>query len=69
MCNVSVKIAWGCPRATRTFMPQAVLSNGLPSAKADILGRYPKIFLGVRKSASYEVSVLANLKNYYREES
>ena len=59
--NVAVKLTWGCPRATRTFLLQAVLSCGLPSAKAEILGRYPKFFLGLRKSASYEVRVLANL--------
>ena len=59
--NVAIKLTWGCPRATRTFLLQNVLSNGLPSARADILGRYPKFFQGLRSSASYEVRVLANL--------
>ena len=35
--NVAVKLTWGCPRATRTFLLQSVLSSGLPSAKADLL--------------------------------
>ena len=59
--NVAVKLTWGCPRATRTFLLQKVLSSGFSSARADILGRYQMFFLGLRKSASYEVKVLANL--------
>ena len=59
--NTAVKLAWECPRETKTFLLQNVLSSDMTSARTDILGRYPKFFLSLRKSACYEVRVLAYL--------
>ena len=63
--NVAIKLTRGCFRATRTFLLQAVLSSGLASARADILGRYLIFYQGLRSSASYEVRVLPNLTSKY----
>ena len=59
--TVAVRLAWSVPRATRTYLVQQVLSAGLTSAKVDILARYRNFFLGLRKSPSYEVAVMANM--------
>jgi hypothetical protein len=59
--GTTVRLTWDCPRETRTFLVQQVLSCGFRSARTDILARYSKFFLGLRASASREVSVLANL--------
>jgi hypothetical protein len=59
--DLAVKLAWGCPRGTRTFLLQQVLSCGMTSARTDILGRYGKFFSGLRTSVSMEVRVLSNL--------
>ena len=59
--NTAVKLTWDCPRETKTFLVQTVLSSGMSSARTDILGRYPKFFYSLKKSACYEVRVLANL--------
>ena len=59
--NTAVKLTWDCPRETRTFLLQNVLSSDMTSAKTDILGRYSKFFFSLKKSACYEVRVLANL--------
>ena len=59
--DVAVKLTWGCPRWTRTFLLQQVLSKGTFTAHTDILGRYVKFFRGLRTSISKEVRVLSNL--------
>ena len=59
--NTAVKLTWDCPRETKTFLVQTVLSSGMSSARTDILGRYQKFFFSLKKSACYEVRVLANL--------
>ena len=59
--NTAVKLAWSCPRDTRTYLTQEVLSCGLDTARCDILTRYAKFFRSLRLSPSNEVSVLANL--------
>ena len=59
--STAVKLAWDCPRGTRTFQLQSVLSRGMSSARTDILARYPKFFLSLKKNACYEVRILANL--------
>ena len=38
--NTAVKLAWDCPRQTRTFLVQQVLSCGISSARTDILARF-----------------------------
>ena len=59
--SVAVRLSWSCPRDTRTYLMQQVLSSGLDSAKTDILVRYSKFFRSLRCSPSREVRVLANL--------
>ena len=59
--NTAVKLAWSCPRETRTYLTQEVLYCGLDSARCDIISRYAKFFSSLRKSPSKEIVVLANL--------
>ena len=60
-CTMCGMYLWSCPRASRIFLIQAVLSSDQPSDTADILESYPKIFLKPWKSSSNEVRVHANL--------
>ena len=57
--DYTVKLVWGCPAWTRTYILQQLLSCGHTSAKVDILSRYVKFFHSLRKSASHEVQVLS----------
>ena len=59
--NTAIKLAWDCPRDTRTYLTQQVLSCGLDSAKCDIWTRYAKFLKSLRGSPSKEVAVLARL--------
>ena len=59
--TTAIKLAWGCPRGTRTYLVQQVLACGAISAETDIMARYCKFFQGLRQSPSTEVSILANL--------
>ena len=59
--NTAIKLAWDCPRDTRKYLVQQVLSPGLSSARTDILVRYAKFFTSLRRSTSREVAMLANL--------
>ena len=52
---------WDCPRETRTYLVQQVLSCGLTTAKTDVLLRYSKFFQSLRSSTSKEVATMANL--------
>ena len=59
--NTAIKLVWDCPRDTRTYLLQQVLSPGLDSARTDILVRYASFFRNLRKSTSKEVAMLSNL--------
>ena len=59
--NTTVKLAWGCPQWTRTYLVQQVLCCGHTSARVEILSRYVKFFHSLRNSASKEVQVMARL--------
>ena len=59
--NTAIKLAWDCPRDTRTYLLQQVLSSGMESAKTSILVRYATFFKNLRNSTSKEVAMLANL--------
>ena len=59
--DTTVKLTWSCPRWTRTFLLQQVLSCGMTSARTDILGRYVKFLMGLRSSLCQEVRVLFNI--------
>ena len=56
-----MKLAWSCPRWTRTFLLQEVLTGAYTSARTDILGRYGKFVKGLKSSVSQEVRILFNL--------
>ena len=58
---MAMKLTWDCPRETRNYLVQQVLSCGMTSARSDIMTRYTKFFKGLRTSTSKEVSTLANL--------
>ena len=59
--DTAVKLTWSCPRWTRTYLLQQVLSCGEISARTEILSRYSKFCKGLRASVSPEVRVLFNL--------
>ena len=59
--NTAVKLTWSCPRDTRSYLVQEVLSCGLDSAQCDILTRYAKFFNSLRTSPSIEVATVANI--------
>ena len=48
------------PRATKSFLAKAVLSQDTTSARVDILAKYAGFFRGLRASPSHEVSFMAN---------
>ena len=59
--NTAVKLAWGCPKQTRTYILQQMLCCGFSSARVDILSRYVKFFHSLRNSACYKVRVMSRL--------
>ena len=56
-----VRLTWGLPRATRSYLVQKVLDSGLTSARVDILARFAGFFRSLRNSPSYDVAVMARL--------
>ena len=63
--STCVKLAWGVPRATHTYLVDNLLSGGIPSIRASVLSRYCKFFNSVKTSPSLEVRVVANLAAAY----
>ena len=59
--TTTIKLTWNCPRATRTYLVQNVLSCGYISAKCEILARFCKFMQGLPNSPSKEVTILTNL--------
>ena len=59
--STCVKLAWGVPRATHTYLVDNLLSAGIPSIRASVLARYCKFVNSVRTSHSLEVRVVANI--------
>ena len=59
--STCVKLAWGVPRATHTYLVDNFLSAGIPSVKASVLARYLKFYDSVSSSPAIEVRVVANL--------
>ena len=59
--STCVKLAWGVPRATHTYLVDNLLSAGIPSVRASVLARYCRFFESVRASSSIEVMVVANI--------
>ena len=50
--NTAVKLAWNCPRYTKMFLLQQVLSHGVKTAKTNIFSRYGKFIASLRLSVS-----------------
>ena len=58
--TTGIKLAWDCPRATRTYLVQQILACGSTSAQTEIMTRYCMFFRRLRASPSSEVACLAN---------
>jgi hypothetical protein len=59
--QVGVKLAWGVPRGTRTYLLQQCLAPGATSARAEVMARFAGFFTGLRNSPSAEVRTVALL--------
>ena len=59
--STCVKLAWGVPRATHTYLVDNFLSCGIPSMRSSQLACFWKFLHGVKGSSSLEVRVVANL--------
>ena len=59
--DTAVKLSWGCPRWTRTFLLQQVLACDVCDARVNILSRYSTFARNLRTSVSQEVKTLYNL--------
>ena len=59
--QVGVKLAWGVPRGTRTYLLQQCLAPGATSARAEIMARFTGFFTGLRNAPSGEVRTVALL--------
>ena len=59
--TVGIKLAWGVPRATRTYLVQQCLAPGATSARAEVLARFAGFYTGLRNAPSQEVRTMALL--------
>ena len=59
--STCVKLAWGVPRSTHTYLVDNFLSCGIPSMRSSQLACFWKFLHGVKGSSSLEVRVVANL--------
>ena len=59
--NTAVKLAWGCPQPTRTYIVQQILCCGYTSARTDLMTRFVSFFKSLRFSSSREVCFLSKL--------
>ena len=60
--TTNVKLIWDLPRLTHTWMVPHLLGCGLPTAKETILAGFTGFLARQRKSASWEVRVMAELE-------
>ena len=60
--TTNVKLTWDLPRATHTWLVTQLLGCGLPTAKETILAGFTGFLTRLRKSASWEVRVMAELE-------
>ena len=61
--STCVKLAWGVPRATHTYLVDNLLSGGIPSLRSSILARFCKFYQSLRRSSSLAVRVVANISS------
>ena len=59
--NTSVKVAWGLPRSTHTFIVENLLARDFLTVKQQLVGRYVDFFRSLLLSKSPEIQVVANL--------
>ena len=59
--STCVKLAWGVPRGTHTYLVDNLLCSGIPSIRSSVLARYCKFVNSARTSPSLEVRVVANI--------
>ena len=59
--STCVKLAWGVPRATHTYLLDNLLSGGIPSMRSNVLARYYTFYTSLMRSSSLAVRVLANI--------
>eukprot|EP00092_Neocalanus_flemingeri_P071168 GFUD01087455.1.p1 GENE.GFUD01087455.1~~GFUD01087455.1.p1 ORF type:complete len:154 (+),score=42.96 GFUD01087455.1:29-463(+) len=59
--STSVKMAWGLPHSTHTWLVANLLSSGFHSVKQQLFGRYVNFVRGLLKSLSTEVRTVASM--------
>ena len=59
--NTCMKLIWGVPRGTFTYLIENVLASNFVSLRHQIYGRYVNYFQGLFKSSSREVRHLARI--------
>ena len=60
--TTNVKLAWELPRSTHTWLVTHLLGCGLPTAKETILAGFTGFLARLRRSASQEVRVMAEME-------
>ena len=59
--NTAVKLVWGVPRSTYTYLVEGFFAENNTSLRSQILSRYPGFFRGLLSSPSKEVRMLARM--------
>ena len=59
--STSVKLAWDLPRSTHTFLMEGLLARNFFTVKQELVGRFVNFFLGLQRSRSPEVRVVASM--------
>ena len=59
--NTFVKLAYGVPRSTFTYLVEGYFARDFMSLRNQILGRYPAFFQKLLNSPSKEIRLLANI--------
>ena len=59
--STCVKLAWGVPRGTHTYLVDNLLSSGIPSMRSSVLTRYCRFVNSARTSQIMEVRIVANI--------
>ena len=59
--NTTVKLVWGVPRSTFTYLVEGFFAGEQISLRNQILSRYPGFFRGLLSSPSKEIRILARI--------
>ena len=59
--NTAVKLVWGVPRSTYTYLAEEFFAENNTSLRSQILSRNPGFFRGLLSSPSKEVRMLARI--------